>query len=404
MSIGSIVARQIGSLVSLTMRRLSTSSAVRRVASACVSVWRRVAASAWAEMMSIGASVPTSTRTRLSSMSFSASESDCFAASMARIAASRSQYAFLVVAVSVRDPGPQRDVRHLARDRAGHQLVAGVVDLEVPEQRLGQRGRQLRRELRIQRGEGARRVRSRVVERRRVARAEPGQGLRDVDVRVGDLVGDPAAAVQQAGRQRHASSWRSPWNPASAGRRRGVWAIDRSCNWGLSRSTDSSMLFSSAILTAWSTVSWITGRASARSSSVFCWGWRRLRLALRVLLPGVLHQFVDASLLACGSRRAGLRLGERAGGNRAAVHDTQYECRLSQSSSRNSSLVRGLSCRGYLARLAADLPAFLFPAFVQRVHLRPLVDGQNLVHPVDHQRARSSPVRRASARPGRPSS
>ena len=92
-------ARQTGSLVSLTISRLSTSSAVRRVASACVRVWRRVAASAWAEMMSIGASVPTSTRTRLSSISFSASESDCLAASMARIAASRSQYAFLVVAV-----------------------------------------------------------------------------------------------------------------------------------------------------------------------------------------------------------------------------------------------------------------------------------------------------------------
>jgi hypothetical protein len=72
---------------------------VRRVASACVSVWRRVAASACADTMSIGARVPTSTRTRLSSISFSASASDCLAASMARIAASRSQYAFFVVAV-----------------------------------------------------------------------------------------------------------------------------------------------------------------------------------------------------------------------------------------------------------------------------------------------------------------
>ena len=61
-----------------------------------------------------------------------------------------------------------------------------------------------------------------------------------------------------------------------------VCASVRSCNWGLRRSTDSSMLFSSAILTACSTVSWMTGRASARSSSVLLLRRRGLRLALHV--------------------------------------------------------------------------------------------------------------------------
>ena len=70
---------QSGSLVPLTMRRLSESSAVRIVAVAVVKVCCRVASSASACTTSIGAIVPTSTRILLSESSFDASASDCFA-------------------------------------------------------------------------------------------------------------------------------------------------------------------------------------------------------------------------------------------------------------------------------------------------------------------------------------
>ena len=84
-SVGLIDTLQIGSLVPFTIRRLSTSSAVRLLASAVTSVDCRVAASACADTMSSGASVPISTFTLLSSTSFCASASEVFAASTAWI-------------------------------------------------------------------------------------------------------------------------------------------------------------------------------------------------------------------------------------------------------------------------------------------------------------------------------
>ena len=51
-----------GSSVPLTINRFNASSEVRNVACACTSVWRRVASSACAVTISIGASVPISTR------------------------------------------------------------------------------------------------------------------------------------------------------------------------------------------------------------------------------------------------------------------------------------------------------------------------------------------------------
>ncbi len=82
-STGLIVERHISSSVPLTIRRFSASSLLRSVACATTSCWRRVASSAWACTMSIGAIVPISTRARLSATSFAARSSDCCAASTA---------------------------------------------------------------------------------------------------------------------------------------------------------------------------------------------------------------------------------------------------------------------------------------------------------------------------------
>lgn len=65
-STGLIEAAHSGSSVPLTIRRFSASSVVRTDACACTSASRRLACSACAVTMSIGARVPISTRAWLS--------------------------------------------------------------------------------------------------------------------------------------------------------------------------------------------------------------------------------------------------------------------------------------------------------------------------------------------------
>ncbi len=129
-------AVHIGSSVPLTMRRLSASSLFWSVASALTSVCRRVASSACACTMSIGAMVPISTRARLSCTSFDDRSSAARWFSRFRMRVGELPIGVPHLRHRARGRGLQIELGLVLLDGGRQERRPRVVDLEVREQRL----------------------------------------------------------------------------------------------------------------------------------------------------------------------------------------------------------------------------------------------------------------------------
>ena len=223
-------------------------------ASPCASSCSRDATSASACTMSIGASVPTSTRMRLSSSSLRASSSD------------RRRHLQLVdgvdvVPVGVADVGqrvgdgrPQLQLADVAVDPGDAQLRARRVGAEVAQQRLDEQRRERRVELRVERVEAAGRILAAVVEADREVAAAPRQQLRAAEVERRLIVLDGLRADQLIGRELGDVVLADGRRQESGGSSARTPAICRSKVCGFSRSTAISRLCSSASATASSSV------------------------------------------------------------------------------------------------------------------------------------------------------